>query len=180
MIFLSRLRSISPPKHSPDLKATSQYVAEYQTDHFSVAHPPPMGYSLNDEEYKAYELLLKKMSDGELLREFADKSHARNEFNTKDHSYYFLARHEINDRKLLAEKSTPKSKKQLTRDAVTWCVRKYREDKKKNEAIVARGIAREAVEKFFPYLRSNGRTKMIDNLRNSFLKKVKSQRRGTK
>ena len=63
---------------------------------------------------------------------------------------------------------------QRVHDAVAWCVRRYNKQKanhKKN--ISKRGIALEAVGEYFNHLTGKQRAQMIDNLRKSYLKKVK-------
>ena len=59
-------------------------------------------------------------------------------------------------------------------EAVSWCYGEYKKQKASgNKKINQRSIAREAVRHFFPELKGEARRRMIDNVRNSYLIKLK-------
>ena len=67
---------------------------------------------------------------------------------------------------------TPTNDKQRTRVAVEWCVDNYKNRKGPRKKPSKRGIAREAVDKFFPELSPEKRRKKIDSIRNTYTAKL--------
>lgn len=110
---------------------------------------------------------------------FSGRAYSRTGPDNPDYQYHYLLRAAIQERKLLSRPT--KSHHQVVREAVVWCVRAYKEFQEKgHKKINQRGIAREATERFFPYLRGRLRSNMIINLRISCVKKMKNRKRVTK
>jgi len=64
-----------------------------------------------------------------------------------------------------------------TKEAIAYCVNKHRGSKLKKMAFSQRGLAREAVGKFFPGLVGSKRLNKISSIRNSYLIKIKPNKK---
>lgn len=111
------------------------------------------------------------MDDKTLRERYLELEKHKNDPNGDPRAEFYLVSMELDERERATESWV--SPRQKTREAVTWCVRKYKKLKEaKTTNISLRGIAREATDLFFPNLSPARRAKMISTLRISYLKKV--------
>lgn len=125
---------------------------------------------------RKYNLLIEKygeMEYKELRERYLELYKFRNDSDQEIVSEFYLVQIELKSRERAKKELLRKDPKKVVHEAVVWCIRKYKYLKKSgNRNINQRGIAREAVAKFFPELSGNKRAKMIANLRIAYLKKV--------
>ena len=136
---------------------------------------------MTDQEYNALILYFRRMSEDDLLKEYVTKLSTQNSPKHEEWRYFYLLKCEVEERKLLENidnQGRIKSEKTITKEAITWCVNRYRKLIEINDKNISkRCIAIEAYNKFFPTLPKSKRSKKIDSIRVAYLKKVPHKKR---
>ncbi len=131
---------------------------------------------LNQLRYRLLTEKYAKIDDEQLREKYLELGGNFNSLDNASQDDYYLIQGELKERERQARLQKEKEMREENKvhDAVTWCTKQYKKQKSnQKKKISKRGIAVEAVKLFYQDLTGKSRLRMIDNLRNSYLKKVK-------